>query len=828
MLTGPPDAGAALPPLRPYQAQALEAIVTGLRDGGRGQAVMACGTGKTRVAAEAAARLTGPGTVLVVLVPSIALAAQTITAWPASCPVDQVFAVCSDTTVADSAMRACDLTVPVSTDTAQVAAWLAAASGRVLIVATYESAARVADALRRTGQAADLTVCDEAHRLAGAAGKATAAILAPDVLPDRRRLYLTATPRVATSLGRDGELAVASMDDPALFGPVLHTYPFGQAIADGYLKQYRIVVAALADSQVSQLLRASPGLAAAGVPVQMAAAQAALAMTAARFGLRRCIAFLPRVDHARQFAATLPATLKLLPAGQRPRSSLSAGFVHGGMNARQRERVLSHLRTPPGGGWTVIANARCLSEGVDVPAVDSVLFAAPKTSVIDIVQAVGRALRYHPDARTATIIVPALLPDPSDVGQDDADGGRYQPVLRVIRAMSAHDTALAADLGTARTARSASPAGPHPGLPGQIVVQAPPGTVEKALDALRLRIIDGTTSAWQVGYGHARAFHREHGHLTMPVVYTCSDGYRLGAWLTRQRILRNKDQLATDRIALLDEQGIIWNVLDDNWMSAYQEACAYRDTYGHLEIPEGHLTADGKDLALWIRGQRIAYRKHKLPAERIALLEKIGLSWDAAEARWQRRFTQLTDALARCGGQRNLPPGSDEAIWLETQRMAMRAGTLPEDKLTLLEGAGLVLSRTSQWDVNYQALKDFHAAHGHWRVPRGTRSPNGTDLAGWIIKQRSNRSKGRLSARHERLLNEIGFPWDPYQDRWQARYAEARAFKDKHGNLDTPVGPLNSWLYQQRKKHRQNRLTDHEERLLRELGVLDNPPGPQT
>jgi len=809
--------------LRPYQAEAVEAITAGLRDGGRGQVRMACGTGKTLVAARAAAQVAGRGGVIVVLVPSIALAAQTIAAWPAGCPVDQVLAVCSDHTVADAGVRASDLAVPVSTDPEVIAKWLADAAGRVLVVGTYDSAHRLAEALRRAGQVAELTVCDEAHRLAGAAGKATAAILAPDVLPERRRLYLTATPRIGTGISAGGELLVASMDDETLFGPVLHTYPFGRAIAGGWLKDYRIVVAALADSQVRQLLEGNPDLVGeGGVPVRMAAAQAALAMTAAQFGLRRCLAFLPRIAQARQFAGTLATTAGLLPVAQRPGGPVTAGHVHGEMSSAQRELVLDRLRHPPAGGWSVVANARCLGEGVDVPAIDSVLFAAPKTSVIDIVQAVGRALRRHDDAQTATIIVPALIPDPDDDNADAAgDGGRYENVLRVVRALCAHDDALAAGLDKARAAR-ASTGSREPELPSQIVVHAPPGTVEQALDALRIRIVDATTPAWHDGYGHASAYHQQHGHLKIPHAWTCPDGFRLGSWLTSQRVGRNAGQLAGDRIAALDELGMIWDVLEEAWIRAYQEARAWQQQHGHLEVPADVRTADGTGLANWLTSQRSACRNGTLPAGRIALLEKIGLRPDAARERWMRRYRQLTDALAACGGQRYLPPGSPEATWLENQRASHRTGKLPADRTALLEQAGIVLRRADLWHSAYQALAEFHAAHGHTRVPRRTFTQAGTDLGAWVISQRAR--KERLTDEQIRLLDQIAFPWNARQDAWHARYHEAVAFKDQHGHLNATFHtPLGAWLYQQRKKHRTGRLTGEQERLLDDLGALSDP-----
>ena len=191
--------------LRPYQAEAVAAITAGLRDGGRAQLRAACGTGKTRIASAAAAELlAGSGGVAVVLVPSIALAAQTITAWQAGCPVEQVLAVCSDYTVGGGGVRASDLAVPVTTDAEVIAKWLADTSGRALVVGTYDSAHRLAEGLRRAGQVAELVVCDEAHRLAGAADKTTAAILAAGFMPERRRLYMTATPRIGTGVSAGG------------------------------------------------------------------------------------------------------------------------------------------------------------------------------------------------------------------------------------------------------------------------------------------------------------------------------------------------------------------------------------------------------------------------------------------------------------------------------------------------------------------------------------------------------------------------------------------------------------------------------------------------
>ncbi|HEY1618621.1 MAG TPA: Helicase associated domain protein [Streptosporangiaceae bacterium] len=803
---------------RGYQADAVEAIVSGLAGGGRRQLIMACGTGKTYVASQTAARLAGDG-VTAVLVPSILLAAQTITAWQAGCPTDQVLAVCSDPTVRPTWVRSADLPARVTTDVEEIAKWLAGVSGRALAVAVFDSAHRLAAGLRRAGQVTGLTVCDEAHRLAGAHDKFTAAIAGPGFLPERRHLSMTATPKfIAQSRGKP---RAVSMDDEELFGPVAYRYPFRRAIDDGWLKDYRIVVAALTSRQVAELLAAEDTLAEGDMPVRLGAAQAALAMAAAQYRLRRCLAFLPRIAAARQFAGRLPATLALLPAHRRPAGPLAAGYVHGAMSSLQRDLVLEHLRHPPDGGWAVVANARCLGEGVDVPEIDSVLFGAPKESVTDIVQAVGRALRRGGDTDTATIIVPALVPGDGEDGEPD--GGRYEHVLNVIRAMCAHDDSLADALGAARAARAASPDDPVR-LPPQVAVIGPPGILQATLDSLSIHVLDKTTSSWWDGYGHARAYHREHGTLDVPYAWVTPGGYPLGAWLSAQRAARNNGTLTAERIRLLDALGMIWDLLEDAWMSAYSELRAFGDAHGHLEVPLDYVTADGIMLAEWQGTQRDTDRAGKMTPARRALLEAIGFTLEPRKARWTRRYAQLAAAITRCGSPASLPPGSPEATWLEGQMLAHHHGKLDDGKIALLEKLGITVRRPDPWDAACQDLEAFKDEHGHLRVPEGYTGASGIDLSDWKAGQRVRRKAGRMTPDQEKRLNEAGFDWDPGEDAWQARYAEAAAWKDEHGSLRFPRRhPVGDWLYRQQKLHDKRRLGSDRASLLRALGALTRP-----
>jgi len=259
-------------------------------------------------------------------------------------------------------------------------------------------------------------------------------------------------------------------------------------------------------------------------------------------------------------------------------------------------------------------------------------------------------------------------------------------------------------------------------------------------------------------------------------------------------------------------------------MSAYRELRAFTDRHGHFEVPSGYRTGDGIKLAEWQGTQRDADRAGKMTASRRALLDEIGFPWDPAGARWMRRYHQLTAALARHGGHRNLPADSPEATWLEGQLLAHHRGKLPEDKIALVEQAGIPVRRPDQWAAGYRALAAFKAGHGHLRVPDGYKTADGFALSDWQRDQRVRRKAGRITAEQARLLDEAGFCWDPLAEAWNARYQEAATWKREHGHLGLPrKHPLKEWLSRQQKNHRQGRLPEDRARLLRELGALTAP-----
>ncbi|MFF6888600.1 Helicase associated domain protein [Streptomyces sp. NPDC012421] len=831
--------------LRPYQHEAITAIVHQLAAGGTGQLHAACGSGKSLIGQQAALRLLPAGGTAAVLVPSLALVAQTITTWRALHPKGaglDVLAVCSDDTVTDAPAHLPDIPARTTTDPGTIADWLARPSTGDfrLILSTYASASRLHEALQRTGSVLDLRILDEAHHLAGRPEYVTRQVTRPGYLPAARTLYMTATPRTNTAdAERHGFL---SMDDTDIFGPVLYSYPFSRGIAEGYLEDYRLYVVGLRESEARALLadKTREYVDGPGAPsLQTLVAQAALVRAAEQFGVRRAVSFHHRVEQAAEFARTLPATTRRLA----PRLPAPVSVpIHGDMAPDVRASVLGHLRTPPAGGWTVVANARLLGEGVDVPALDTILFAHPKSSAVDIVQAVGRALRRHPDPPgPSTVIVPLIVPEQDgDIG--DLEPGDYATLWQVVRALRAHDEPLGFALDHQRSHRSVS----NPQLPSKITIELPRGTSQDILTQVQLMLVRQTTSPWWDGFAAATDFHAEHGHLDIPLRHKTADGIRVGQWLVKARQFRRRGWLPADRIEALERLGVVWDPAEARWRQGYQRAADWHARHGHLDVA----VSDDKTLAHWLVHQRQYRRAGKLAETRIELLDRIGMIWEHRDNAFQRNLDALAAFKAAHGHtlvpQRHTQDGVRLGSFVSQMRAKYTAGKLPRFKVLALEEAGMV------WRVDLYprqarqlaAAASFHHTYGHLRVP-ATAHHDGVRLGEWLARQRKAHKAGDLDQAVGQALDAIDPGWTGPPDRlpstpspqiqaqraaradaaWEKGLAAATAFHREHGHLRVPDRHvrdgvrLDAWLYRQRKARKEGTLPAQRVETLDALGI---------
>jgi predicted helicase len=463
---------------RGYQRDAIDKVIAGFNDHDRGKLIMACGTGKTFTALRLAEEYVGRGGKVVFLVPSINLLSQTVREWVANSDLPmRPLAVCSDprstrkvSTDAFEDISVTDLALPATTDVAVLTKRLQEAeddpSAMTVVFATYQSIDVVAQAQKGRGAFA-LIVADEAHRTTGAtlAGESESAFVRVhdnNYLAAAKRLYMTATPRIyddstKTKAG-EASAVLASMDDETYFGPEFHRLGFGEAVERGLLADYKVLVLTVDQESVARTFQRQ--LSDTELKLDDAAKIVGCWNGLAKRGhaehsfepdarpMRRAIAFAGQIKDSKRVEELFQSVTDYYVAateqaddGNSP-LKCSVEHVDGTMNALQRNAKLDWLRDEPAeGSCRILTNARCLSEGVDVPALDAVMFLSPRKSVVDIVQSVGRVMRLDPQGgkQFGYIILPIGIPSGMTPEEALKDNKRYAAVWEVLQALRAHD-----------------------------------------------------------------------------------------------------------------------------------------------------------------------------------------------------------------------------------------------------------------------------------------------------------------------------------------------------------------------------------------------------
>ncbi|MFF3113601.1 Helicase associated domain protein [Kitasatospora sp. NPDC057904] len=734
-------------PLHWFQKDAVAAAVREVKDGGRATVVAATGSGKTLIAANCARRLAARGRVLV-MVPTIELLEQTAEAWSLrGGRRGLAVAACSREEALESAEAGGRVHARVTTQAPRIADLVAAekAGEPVTVYATYASLERIVQAHHLYGLPEwDLVVIDEAHRTAGSEGKAWAAVHDDAQVPVKRRLYFTATPRIADDRrAKDGLAdladgaeklpALCSMDDETVYGKTCFTWTLGQGIEHGYLADYRVLVPVVTDEDLRELLHL-PAVAdlrpqRSNEELLRLALQIAVLRAVADLELRRVITFHSRVSAAREFAGTLLEASELLEDAERP-ERIWAKAVAGTDRLKDRRGAFAEFKAHTGEDGEecgILCNSRLLTEGIDVRSVDAICFADPKSSVIDIVQAVGRALRQsYREGKISWVIIPVYLPTP-EVGDDTAaavpaevyDAGEavkaeadaeieassFRTIWRVLRALAAHDARVVGRITELRAHRSQGTAHTTAAKPAEGETEAgegeqPPAPVEspiewlkinarhhaaRILQTVKLRAFNPRAVEWQRMHAVAARFRIEHGHLDPT---DKAQHGELISWLTRQRHLNGQGLLNAARVSELDALGMIWSKNANAWERGYAYAAAFHHQHGHLAIPA---TAKLDDYAVgaWMRRQRKAAG---LTTDQAAKLDALDELW-RLEPDWNRSYRRLLSYLA-AGGTLDGPAnrtglGDDPAFrpgtWLRKQDKARTDGKLTAHQSALLD-----------------------------------------------------------------------------------------------------------------------------------------------
>lgn len=475
--------------LMPHQEEAVAKILEGFQEVDRGKLIMACGTGKTFTSLRLMEQATPATGRVLFLAPSISLVGQTLREWSSEAIEPfHAFVVCSDTKVGkdEEDISTHDLAYPATTDARKVAqaASVLSPDRRTVVFSTYQSIQVVADAQRQGLGAFDLIICDEAHRttgltLPGESPSEFVKVHHNENIVGAKRLYMTATPRIYAEASKtkanNSDAVLFSMDDEETFGPAFYRLGFGKAVELDLLSEYKVLIVAVRENEMAKLANnfnnayrldekkaidinfatkiigswkglSKRGLVAVGEDGQEEA------LTEDVEPMRRAVAFSKSIKLSKQTTdifKDLVAVYQQAHDGAEPTGMVRCDLDHvdGTMNALTRKKALDWLKADlEAGDCRILSNARCLSEGIDVPTLDAVVFFDTRESIVDIVQSVGRVMRKDRTGRKkyGYIILPVCMP--SEKVKDynayiDSDS-QFKGIWKVIKALRAHDESL--------------------------------------------------------------------------------------------------------------------------------------------------------------------------------------------------------------------------------------------------------------------------------------------------------------------------------------------------------------------------------------------------
>ncbi len=709
--------------LFPHQINAVDSVVSALKFGGRGQLLMACGSGKTITAQRIAESLESQ--VTLVLLPSLLLVQQTLQSWRRESETPFLaLSVCSDTSVNgdETITRVADLPFPVTTDPIAIRNFLNMPGKRV-IFSTYQSSQKIEEAIAGTSLTFDLVICDEAHRLAGKVDKAYGTVMREGAIPSHRFLFMTATPKVFSSrikkTADEEQIEINSMDDVSKFGHVLHNFSFAQAIESGTLMDYRVVLMGVDDSMIHELVENRDLLDLDGgvVDAALLAAHFGVAKAMQNYSIPRVISFHSRVAKAADFARLQPKIHQELNS----KTSVMAEVISGKDSAFRRRNLLDRLRDLNGVDFGLIGNAKCLTEGVDVPSLDGVAFVDPRSSQVDIVQAVGRAIRRGgPEKKVGYIIVPVFFSGTA-ISEETINESQFRPVWDVLNALKSHDSSLEEEINSLRR-NLAKPTG-QPELPSRVVFDLPKTIPAGFASKIRTFLLEKTSSIWEEWFARIESFAKANGHCRPKREAIDASERELAGWVMKQRNLYNQGKLQQERILKLENlQFWTWDPFETQWLEYFEKLAAYAAQHNTARVPSTFKLEGGKPLGKWVA---------KLRAKRDSL------------SQYQRELLE------------SLPDWTWDPF-------------------------------LEDWETALSELKSISAAKGTTSFSRNDKFSDGRSIGGWVIKQRQNKIQLTEHQIFE-LESLPGWSWDPYSDLNQLTKTELANYVSKYGDALVPL-----------------------------------------
>lgn len=801
----------------PHQIEAVNAVIEHFQTNPRGQLILPCGAGKTLVALWIKEGMKPKNTL--VLVPSLALLRQIKDSWSFQRKsFYERLNVCSEKDIDKNKdtfnIHTYEVGGIVTTNPNEISEFLQKDADKV-IFSTYQSLRAISEACKALkGFQFDLTICDEAHRTAGSKKFNEFTLIHDDKnIPSRKRLYMTATPKVASTnlkslMGKDYEL-LCDMGKPEVFGTEAYRLTFGAAIQQKVLVDYKIIGIGVSDEDVEKFITERHYVG--NLTADKIAHNFALDLVMREYKAFHSLTFHSRVELAEKFAERHKTFF----------TDVYCSSVKGQQSTNERVRILNEFKDSEIG---IVSNARCLTEGVDVPTIDLIYFSDPKNSKIDIVQASGRALRKDRSGKSKKeigyIVVPIFHNANKNIETEIKKKPIFNHLVEVVRSLCDQDERLQAEIDEVAFKEGEKTSSKidfrFTGESIERIIKLE-NIEEKIRHSLVHEIIQRNRDYWEVMYRRLQEFKGIHGHMV--VGGRKGELGQLSRWIQEQRRAFHNGKLNPTRIDKLNKINFDWKSenrkaekdLDKIWYRNYEKLKEYFNQNGHSDIPRTY--KEDNALKNWVVQQRVKFKKGKLASWKIEELKKLNFTL-MPRGGYRHELIEELKKYKELHGDTLVPTFKQEGKphhklgrFVNKARNIYNNGEIDEngdhhykgfgkllkEEVAALNELGFVWRVTEEWNNQYEKVKEYFINNGHSDVPQSYDQ----NLYHWCYKQKRSTS---LTKEQLELLAQIEFDFTINSHKKKViktpflkSLQQLKEFNEKHGHFD--VTPTDSRLY---------------------------------
>jgi len=796
-----------------HQQRAIDECVQWFIEGeeSRGQLILPCGAGKTFTSLWIKEELKSSKTL--VLVPSLALLRQIKNEWSKQRKTKyQYLCVCSEKDIdkdnTDSIVtHTYEIGGNVTTEPNEILSFLNQGLNEKVIFSTYQSLPRIIESIQNTQISFDFIFCDEAHKTAGISKGVFGLIHDNKKIPAKRRLYATATPRIVKEslkkkLGDDLKYT-HDMNDPEKFGEEFYRMSFKDAIDEDILVDYKIVAIGVNDLQLATYIQERKFVDN-NISLDEVANNYALDFVMNKYTANHGLTFHSRVKLAKEFASRHSKLFK----------KTTSFSVDGTQSTSIRNQILNEFKTST---KAIISNARCLTEGVDVPTIDLVYFSDPKNSKVDIIQAVGRALRKKEGKKLGYIVIPIYHTNNDEV-ENSISQGSFKNLLQVIRSLCDQDERLQDEINSiafGKGKRDSKKIDIISPFDEEIDSLHLIGFEEKLRESLFDQIIYKTSNNWDIWFLELKSYLETNNDYPSK-----TDNKDLYAWVAQQRNRKKNGILKTEETKKLNSINFAWNIIEFKWNKLFETF----EEYSKTNVFPPCKGIDSEDLVKWYKYQQNCIKLDKIISkdQKIKFLKIDNIfQGPSSRKKWIPVYEDLVSW--REENPKNWPQynRSDSKsresklyIFCQTIRKRYRENDLGNyffDRMTELQFN--FEGKTDAWTKKFENIET---------ILEGRKSISideiGYNEYNWIYRHKRDLEEGKLSDYQSKKVQELNL--ERFFESWEQTFEKLKNWFIEHNKLPTRNTQKNfySWLGSQRAVYKNGNLTEEQINKLASIG----------